>query len=336
MDNHKSIDAIITWVDGDDADHLEQRRSHLHKLGKYSINYDPAGMSPTRFKNNGEIKYCVYSIRKFLPWIRKIYLVTNGQIPDFLKTNEASSLGIEIVDHKTIFQGYEWALPTFNSVSIENMLYRIPGIADQYIYFNDDCIAISPMSECDFFVGERVVLRGKWMPLKKYGRIRSLISGIANMVYRTLSLRERSMHILRQYRAAYLAGLDGRYIEAPHVPHPVNTQTLTNFFSSDDNLRKLRANISYRFRNLNQFVCHPLANYIEIVRGNFKLPDKVDYLTIVFSNQGDRVSEGKIDLLGNREYKLLCIQNLEKAQPQDRAKVERFLDDVIFNDHGKI
>ena len=72
------IDAVITWVDGNDERHKAKRM----KYGNETIfnAEDIAGSS--RFASLGEIFYCVASLNRYAPWINKIYLVTDEQNPE--------------------------------------------------------------------------------------------------------------------------------------------------------------------------------------------------------------------------------------------------------------
>ena len=71
------IDAVITWVDGDDPRHREKRSRYGHE--KIFEAQDVAG--DTRYSSLGEIFWCVASINRFAPWIDRIYIVTDGQDP---------------------------------------------------------------------------------------------------------------------------------------------------------------------------------------------------------------------------------------------------------------
>lgn len=50
-----------------------------------------------RFADNDELKYSLRSLEKFAPWFRYVYVVTNGQIPNWLNLNNER---IKIVTHK--------------------------------------------------------------------------------------------------------------------------------------------------------------------------------------------------------------------------------------------
>lgn len=92
-------------------------------------------MSKNRYRDNMELKYSLRSIVKNAPWIRRVYLVTDNQIPYWLNLNNGDKL--RIISHSDIFQNKSH-LPVFSSPAIESQLHRIPGLSRRFIYFNDD------------------------------------------------------------------------------------------------------------------------------------------------------------------------------------------------------
>ena len=108
--------------------------------------------SENRFRDNEELKYSLRSVQKFAPWIRKIFLVTNGQIPSWLNIYHPR---LELVAHKDIFKNHSH-LPTFSSPAIESNLVNIPGLAERFIYLNDDFFFGKPIWPDDFESEEEV------------------------------------------------------------------------------------------------------------------------------------------------------------------------------------
>ena len=122
-----------------------------------------------------QMLYSLRSIEMYAPWIRKIFIVTNGQKPNWLNLNKSRQdwwyskkmqgfsciytfkspylERIELVLHTQIFQNHSH-LPTFNSAAIETHLHRIPGLSRRFIYFNDDFSLQSPVSLTDFWTEE--------------------------------------------------------------------------------------------------------------------------------------------------------------------------------------
>ncbi|MFD0331960.1 hypothetical protein ACFQZC_36840 [Streptacidiphilus monticola] len=82
------------------------------------------------------MRYSLRSIHQYAPWVRRIHLVTAGQRPVWLNTDHPD---IRVVDHREIFSDPD-ALPTFNSHAIESQLHHIDGLAEHFLYLNDDVL----------------------------------------------------------------------------------------------------------------------------------------------------------------------------------------------------
>ncbi|AUI52703.1 stealth family protein [Arthrobacter crystallopoietes] len=139
------IDIVYTWVDGADPEWLKRKASAL-QIHDPELFTDSA-IDAARFADHDELRYSLRSIEQFAPWVRKIWIVTAGQTPPWLDT---SNPRIHVVDHEDIWPSPE-GLPTFNSHAIEANLHRIPGLADYYLYFNDDVLLGRPIAPELFF-----------------------------------------------------------------------------------------------------------------------------------------------------------------------------------------
>lgn len=93
------------------------------------------------------MRYSLRSIEAFAPWVRHVYIVTNGQIPHWINLAHPK---LTIVTHEEIFVNKSH-LPTFSSPSIETHLHRIPGLSDRFIYLNDDVMFGRPIYPDDFY-----------------------------------------------------------------------------------------------------------------------------------------------------------------------------------------
>lgn len=114
-------------------------------------------ISASRFEDNEELRYSLRSLERFAPWIRHIYIVTNGQLPYWLNLENPR---ITIVTHDEIFMNKSH-LPSFGSPAIESNLHRIPGLSDKFIYMNDDVMFGKEVWPDDFFThsgGQKVYL----------------------------------------------------------------------------------------------------------------------------------------------------------------------------------
>ncbi|KAH3745406.1 N-acetylglucosamine-1-phosphotransferase subunits alpha/beta [Pelomyxa schiedti] len=87
------------------------------------------------------------SVEAFLPWVRNIVVVTDGQVPIWLNL---SAPNLRLITHSQIFPSTHY-LPTFNSKAIEANLYNIPEISPCFLYCNDDMF-ISKATDLDMFI----------------------------------------------------------------------------------------------------------------------------------------------------------------------------------------
>ena len=138
------VDVVYTWVDGSDPTWLAKKAS----ASATSHTLPPTSAAVTRFVSRGELKYSLRSLEMYAPWIRRVWLVTDGQVPFWLDTTHPK---VRMVDHTEIIPAQY--LPTFNSHVIEAHLHRIPDLAEHFLYFNDDVLLARPTSAEYFFAG---------------------------------------------------------------------------------------------------------------------------------------------------------------------------------------
>ena len=238
------IDAVILWVDGNDEKHKAKMLPYLEDKAK--INSEKFR---TRFDHVNEIKFTIDSILKYAPYINNIYIITDNQTPAFLNKNTNDIYKkVSIVDHKIIFKDYQEFLPTFNCRPIETVMYRIPNLAEHFIYFNDDFFLINDTKPSDFYKNGVPILRGKWLKFDK------------DIFYKKFK-KPRVGHKKIQQKAAQLIGFN-KYYNFKHTPHPLRKSTFEKYFN--DHKDVLIENIKHRFRNDNQFTPQGLANHLEI------------------------------------------------------------------------
>ena len=137
------IDIVISWVDGNDPEWRAEKAEWEKKIK----GIDPDVTADLRYRDWENLQYVFRGIEKFMPWVNKVHFVTWGHLPSWLNTDCPK---LNIVNHKDYIP--EEYLPTFNSSVIEILFNRIPGIADQFLYFNDDMFVIQDCKPEDFFV----------------------------------------------------------------------------------------------------------------------------------------------------------------------------------------
>jgi len=144
--NDFPVDIVYTWVDGSDKNWLQKKNETLKKYSDFHKTDEVSGNE--RFFNRNELKYSLRSVSIFAPWVRKIFIITDNQFPDWLNLNHSK---IEIVDHKEIFQGRR-QLPCFNSHAIEARIHHIKDLSENFLYLNDDCFLGRKTNLQDFFL----------------------------------------------------------------------------------------------------------------------------------------------------------------------------------------
>jgi hypothetical protein len=142
------IDIVYTWVDGSDPEW--QRRKAQHEPAADLHNY--SALHSSRFTTRDELRYSLRSVAMFANWVRKIHIVTDGQVPPWL---DVSHPKINVVDHREIFTDPQ-VLPVFNSHAIESQLHHIPDLTERYLYFNDDLFLGRPVEPDVFFHGNGI------------------------------------------------------------------------------------------------------------------------------------------------------------------------------------
>jgi hypothetical protein len=141
FDVSEPVDIVYTWVDGEDPAWLARKSGHPEALDR--------GEQVARYTSRDELRYSLRSVAMYASWVRHIYLVTDRQVPSWLNTEHPQ---LSVVDHTEIFTD-PGVLPVYNSHAIESQLHHIDGLAEQYLYLNDDVFLGRPVPPELFFFG---------------------------------------------------------------------------------------------------------------------------------------------------------------------------------------
>ena len=295
------IDAVITWVDGNGIDHRRKRQDYMAQavfpLHENAIN-------PHRWVCSDEILYCLQSIKNFAPWVRHIWIVVDKEKPDLKSLSDELRTKIRFAFHEEIFAGFGQVLPTFNSIAIESMIWRIDGLSERFMYFNDDVFLTAPLLAEDVFEGKAPVLRGKWADFSE-----------------VLSRKETrddpaKFHHFMQINAARVLGFDAdNLFSAAHVVHPLRRSIMEQLF--DQYRDVFLSNIRHRFRDLTQCLPQGLHNHACIAAGDAILHTAEDHLHIR-SGQGNHCSPDEtwtlLQSVAQSEIKFLCVNDLPQLE----------------------
>lgn len=329
MNTQIPIDAVILWVDGNDPVHQQKMQQFIPTgVNAKSRNFR------TRFNQVEEIEYAIKSILKYASFVRNIFLVTDNQVPQFLKKAENKEIAnrIQIIDHKVIFKGYEQYLPTFNAMSIESMVHRIPGLAEHFIYFNDDLFLIRDITEEEFFYNGIPIFRGNWRRFDEfiwYKRLRNFGYKLVGKEYK----KNKYGYKKGQQNIARELGYDKKYFKFHHTPAAMVKSTIANYFEAHPEM--LERNIRHKFRNIEQYTLQGLVSHIHMNKGEAIL--RTD-LQLVYLGSYRKPLLWYLLVLAyanwNTSKLFLCLQSLDLAQTLKLKFIKDWLNQNIGQGKG--
>ncbi|WP_407254668.1 Stealth CR1 domain-containing protein [Escherichia coli] len=120
------VDIVIPWVDSNDPDW--QKEYYKNKPACSDTH-----SATSRFRDWDLMRYWFRGIEENMPWVRTIYFITCGHIPEWLNIKNKK---LKVVNHSDYIPS-EY-LPLFSSHVIEIFLHKIEGLSERFIYFNDD------------------------------------------------------------------------------------------------------------------------------------------------------------------------------------------------------
>ncbi len=327
------IDVVIPWVDGSDAEWLERKK-------RYASEAEKADDRVTRYRDWEELVYIFRGIEKNMPWVRKVFLITEGHAPSWLNLEYPKLVHVKHIDY--IPKQY---LPTFSSHPIELNLHRIGELSDRFIYFNDDMFVLQPLKEEQFFRDEKPVY-----PAILHAPTSDDRSDVMPYVYLNNNLtinrhfrkeemlkdRSRWFSLKNGFRSVIENAFNSRYPEIigfynPHLPVPFLKDTLKEVWEQEKEL--LDRSSSYRFRS-KEDVSQYLFRYWDLARNNFipinpkKLGKEIDITT------------GNLDeicaTIIKKRYPMLCLNDtvltFDEAGFNDiKIKINQCFDTVFPN-----
>lgn len=312
---NEDIDIVVAWVNGNDPTWLKKKNQYVNDIEKN--NPDIGGNK--RFKDTGLFKYWFRGIEKYAPWVHKIYLVTDNQIPDFLNVSHAK---LEIIDHKEIID--EQYLPVFNSSAICLSVSKIPNLSNNFIFFNDDMFLINPTKKEDFFknnLPRDMAIQGVLAPSTNdmFWKTRAkLISVINNKFDKKKMIKKHlfkwvSIHYPLKYNIRNLILYKYDYftdLYNPHIPHSYNKSSFESVYQSNE--EEIIKTLSSKFRkedNLTEW----LIRYYQLVQGKF-VPTNLNKYGLVMDANDEDVDKQ----VNSKKYKYLCINNDTSGDKLDK------------------
>jgi hypothetical protein len=320
------IDAVISWVDGYDENYQQKLRSFCLQQGIVQN----LAVEPTRIQQCNEIHYCLHSLRRFAPWLRTIYIITNQQIPPTVNTLQGNSFAnkIKIIDQNDLLKEFNVSSPVFNSLSIEWLIWRIKGLSKQFLYLNDDFFIIRELTPDDFFRANRLVLRGNWKVQRAQKLLNQLKTKLTRLMKGTEAKQKVDQHRAWQEKSARLSGFNRHFYCLAHAPYPLNKETFATLVTEKPAL--FADNVCYPFRHPNQVSSIPLMVHLDIQQK--RVTYDTYYQTIMVNGATHSLKKIKSRLnraQHNHHVAFVCMQSIDQAPLDTRQYMMDWLQQNI-------
>jgi len=297
---HEPIDIVYTWVDG--SDHAWAAKRDFYKnRDKPSCG---EGLSASRFHEKNELKYSLRSIHSFAPFVRHIFIVTDGQHPKWLKKHPK----VTVISHQDIFRWKEY-LPVFNSEAIEANLHRIPDLSERYVYFNDDVFLGKPVTPNDFFTSDGKI---------KFFESTRTIPNVLTPPYGPIA--QRAWNTSQEVKARYGKDITMRFLQ--HTPHVMLKSVVQDAEKEFPHMFKKTSADRFRSPNTYRITCC-LVQYVGLCTGRAKpcsAQERTAFLTAIPEADSRRLQS----LLEQRPT-FFCLQDERRRKPSRES-------DAVFVD----
>lgn len=140
-EKENQIDVVYIWTNNSDEYLQAQKLDYITNMSESSVLDDKHDL------DSNDLKYSLRSLLKYAPWVRTIFIVTNGQVPIWL---DYFNPRVRIVTHAEIFPNRSH-LPTFSHSAVRTHLHRIPELSTRFILFDKNQFLTAPTHPSDFY-----------------------------------------------------------------------------------------------------------------------------------------------------------------------------------------
>ena len=322
-DIREEIDFVIPWVDGMDERWRKEKEGYL-----------PSGAEDAdevRFRDWDNLKYWFRGVEQFVPWVRKIHFVTWGHLPEWMNTEHPK---LHVVNHADYIQ--EQFLPTFNSHTIELNLHRIEGLAEQFVYFNDDIFILDRLRQEDFFRNGRPCDMLAFQPVVANPRNPVMSHIFLNNTLVLAKYFEKRENVRQQPGNYFKVGYPPLYFfynllelafplytgfYTVHGPAPFCKKTFGCLWEKEKEL--LQATCSHRFRSQEDVSPYLLREWQKLSGEFYAKNITGDFAYFNIQNRNDRL----VRLISRQAKKIVCINDTE--EPIDFAKAKHEINGAL-------
>ena len=345
------IDFVITWVDGSDEGWLAKKRAFAEgqdfiekpsstKKQTFAENQPLFEKQPfiekprfdssdLRFRNDFDfLKYWFRGVEKFAPWVNRIFFITAGHLPDWLNLQHPK---LKIIRHSDFIP--QEFLPTFNSHTIENNLYRITELSENFVYFNDDFYLLRRTRPEDFFkegqyqgktqllprafFSENILINNPCRDIFPYIQMNNM--ALVNQDYDKRSFYK--LHKTKAYNIKYGIFNLRNFLLQPwrefsliYDPHCAIAYKKSTFQAVWQKHNKELTEASLRRFRSDRDVSHLVFYYTQLLEGKF-IPRSANFSHHTMLNKDENQNLQIIRMVKSQKYHILCINDGEVKDP---------------------
>ncbi|SEB57774.1 Stealth protein CR1, conserved region 1 [Paramicrobacterium humi] len=290
------IDVVFSWVDGSSVEYRRRRAARMA-----GVLVGEGDDSEARFRQIDELKYALRSIYMFAPWVRRIFIATDSPAPRWLKRHPR----VMIVPAEKHFADPS-VLPTYNSHAVESQLHHIPGLAEHFLYSNDDMFFGRQVSPSLFFSPGGVT---------KFVEARTRI-GLGD-TDPTRSGYENAARVNRELLRGRFGKITTRHLE--HCAAPLRVSVLNEM--EQEFAEEFRRTAASRFRSATDIsVTNSLYHYYALMTGRavVQTQARVRYIETTLRSAAPAMER----LLRKRDQDMFCLNDGSKPEISDEERTE--------------
>lgn len=226
------VDLVYTWCD--DAD-PKWRAKRIAVAERFGVATDSVHNGACRYRGGDMLRYSLRSAARGVPWVRSIFIVMDDDqsVPGWPELKDPK---VRVVRHSEIMP--VGILPCFSSGVIEHHIVRIPGLAERYLYSNDDTLFWGEVPEEFFFASDGY-------PYFRYGMRRRPSENGVEQDYRN---RLDTADSLLRDRLGMRPGPNSMVGRLPH--HNVDAYRRSDVLACYDFFRaEIESQLAFPFRN---------------------------------------------------------------------------------------
>lgn len=306
--NEQAIDFVISWHDGNDPAWLDEKQHYLRELTQ-NENVDVRSI---RYRDWDYLHYWFRAVEQYAPWVRKIHLLTWGHVPQWLNLEHPK---LHVVNHRDYIP--EEYLPTFSSHPIELFMHRIPGLAEHFVYFNDDFFLTAPVKPTDFFVNGLPCDALSEAPIdcddNVWSHVRMNDTIFSSRHFSRKAVRKKYWRKWYSWRNLWETANNILFLclnrdhffglRFHHLPQSYLKSTFEKVWELEPEL--LHETCTHRFRDARD-VSHAVFKNYQLLTGQFQ-PYAIHKNGRVFSGNWDPEKVG--DVIEKRKCKMICIND---------------------------